>query len=201
MGVTAALTPYAAPEAVPSGLKLVAVQLSVMQLGHCCGSSILLVKMLTEAMTRCLFLFPLNHRRSVHIIFVTPSSSTCTNTVSTESGNRIMDVPYLHILKAILLTDATKHILLTALLHLASEQKLIQYEICLLKVEYYVQLANIAIVFVHLFNITMNNLQCDQLVIGRVAPGDEEERSVATIDDFGICVRQSSACMNTMQLC
>lgn len=95
---------------------------------------------------------------------------------------------YLHIFQAILLTDAPQYVFLATLLHFSGQQQLVKYEVGLLEIEYDVQLAHVAIVFVHLFYISMNDLESDELVVCRGAAGDEEERSISPIDHFGIWV-------------
>jgi hypothetical protein len=101
---------------------------------------------------------------------------------------------YLHILQAILLTDAPQNILLAAFLHLPGEQELIQNEVCFLEVENDVQFTNIAVVLVHLLNIAMYDLEGDELIICRGAAGDEEERSISPVHNlcFYRCVRRVS---------
>ena len=71
-------------------------------------------------------------------------------------------------------------------MHFASEYKLIEYEVSLLKVEDDVQLADIAIVFVHLFDVAMHNLKGNQFVVGGGAASNEEKRSVSAVDHFGV---------------
>lgn len=93
---------------------------------------------------------------------------------------------HLHVLKAILLSYAAQHVLFAALLHLASEQQLVKDEVGLLEVEDDVELAYVAVVLVHLLDIAMDDLEGDQLIVGRVASGDEEERGVAAIYDLGV---------------
>jgi len=56
-----------------------------------------------------------------------------------------------------------------------------------LKVEDDIEFANIPIVFVHLFNITMHDLESDQFIVRGSASGDEEKRSIATIDNLCVC--------------
>jgi hypothetical protein len=73
--------------------------------------------------------------------------------------------PYLHVFKAILLTYATQDVFLATLLHLSSKEQLIENEICLLEIEYDVQLADIAIILVHLLHKAVNNLECNQLIV------------------------------------
>jgi hypothetical protein len=93
---------------------------------------------------------------------------------------------HLHIFQAILLTYTSEHILLAALLHLARKQKLIEDEVRLLKVEDDVELANVAVILVHLLNISMHNFEGNQLVIGGSATGDEEEGGITAVDDLGV---------------
>ena len=81
---------------------------------------------------------------------------------------------------------APKYVLLTALLHLSSYEQLIEDEVCLLKVEDDVELANVAVVFVHLFDVSMDDLKSDELIIGGVAADDKEEGGIASVDDFGL---------------
>lgn len=84
-------------------------------------------------------------------------------------------------------SDDAEHILFAAFLHLAGDQQLVEDEVGLLEVENDVQLADIAIVFVHLLDIAVDDFQGDQLVVGVVGRGDEEERGIATVDDLGVC--------------
>ena len=97
---------------------------------------------------------------------------------------------YFHIFETVLCTDDPEHILLTALLHLASDQQLVKYEVGLLEVEDDVQLADVAVVFVHLLYIAVYNLEGDELIVGGIGGGDEEQRCISTVHDFGVC-RQS----------
>jgi hypothetical protein len=80
-------------------------------------------------------------------------------------------------------------------LHLASNQQLVKDEVGLLEVEDDVQLADVAVVFVHLLDIAVDDLECDQLIVGVVGSGDEEKRSVAAVDDLRVCGREWSACV------
>jgi hypothetical protein len=72
---------------------------------------------------------------------------------------------YLHVFKGILLSYASQNVLFAAFLELAREEQLIENIVCLGEGENYVQLANIAIVFVHLFNITVDNFEGNEFVI------------------------------------
>src|SRR5205085_536967 len=73
---------------------------------------------------------------------------------------------YLHILKTVLLTDTPKQILLAAFLHFPRQQKLIQDEVCLLEIEDDIKFADVAVVFVHLLDKAVHDLEGDQLVVG-----------------------------------
>jgi len=79
-----------------------------------------------------------------------------------DFGNFILD---LHVFKGILLSYASQNVLFAAFLELAREEQLIENIVCLGEGENYVQLANIAIVFVHLFNITVDNFEGNEFVI------------------------------------
>lgn len=94
---------------------------------------------------------------------------------------------YLHVLQAVLLSNRSQDVLLATLLHLPSKQELIEYEVCLLEVEDDVQLADIAVVFIHLFYVSVHDLECDELIVGRVAAGDEEEGGISTIYNLRVC--------------
>lgn len=72
-------------------------------------------------------------------------------------------------------------------MHLASEKQLVQNEVCLLEIEDDVQFTNVAVVFVHLLDVAMHNLEGDELVVVGSAPGDEEEGCVASVDYLCIC--------------
>jgi hypothetical protein len=100
---------------------------------------------------------------------------------------RILGLTHLHVLKAVLLTDAAEHVLLAALLHFACQQKLVEDEVGLLEVEDDVELAHVAVVFVHLLDVAVDDFESDQLVVRGVAAGDEEERGIAAINNLGVC--------------
>ena len=87
-----------------------------------------------------------------------------------------------------MLADDTKHILLAAFLHFASQYELVEYKVCFLKVEDDIEFADIAVVFVHLFDVSMHNLEGNQLIVGGSAASDEEQRSISTVDHFGVCI-------------
>lgn len=96
---------------------------------------------------------------------------------------------HFHVFQAVLLADATQDVLLAALLHLSGEQQLVQDEVGLLEIEDDVQLADVAVVFVHLLDVAVHDLEGDEFVVFGVATGDEEEGGVATVDDLCICRR------------
>jgi hypothetical protein len=93
---------------------------------------------------------------------------------------------HLHILKAVLLTYAPQNIFLAAFLQFTSQKEFVEDEVCFLEVEDNIQLANIAIVFVHLFNVAVNDFKGDQFIIGGSTAGDEEKRSISTVDNFRV---------------
>lgn len=93
---------------------------------------------------------------------------------------------YLHILKTVLLTYAAEDIFLAAFLHLSCQKEFIEDKIGLLEVEYDIKFAHIAIIFVHLFNVTVHNLESDQFVVGGRAACDEEKGGITTIDYFAV---------------
>jgi hypothetical protein len=133
--------------------------------------------------------------RVSYIILVTMSSSAwpgkgCASAIERRdvaTVGRVLDLTHLHVLKAVLLADAAEHVLLAALLHFACQQKLVEDEVGLLEVEDDVKLAHVAVVLVHLLDIAMDNLESDQLVIGGVTAGDEEERCIAAVYNLGVC--------------
>ena len=95
-------------------------------------------------------------------------------------------VTYLHIFKTVLLTYAPQDVLLTTLLHFACQQQFVKDEVCLLEVKDDVQLADIAVVFVHLFHIAVHDFQGDELIIGGGAASNEEEGGISAVDYLGI---------------
>jgi hypothetical protein len=105
----------------------------------------------------------------------------------------MLSFTHLHVFEAVLLANAPEHVLLAALLHLAGQQQLVEDEVGLLEVEDDVELADVAVVLVHLLDVAVDNLERDQLVVGRVAAGDEEERGIAAIYDLGVCIFVSLA--------
>ena len=94
---------------------------------------------------------------------------------------------YLHVLQAVLCSDDPEHVLFAALLHFSGDQQLVEDEVGLLEVEDDVELADITVVLVHLLDIAVDDFEGDQLIVGVVGGGDEEERGIAAVDDFGVC--------------
>jgi hypothetical protein len=68
---------------------------------------------------------------------------------------------YFHILQTVLLANTSQDILFAALLHLTRQEELVEDEIGFLEIEDDVELADVAVVLVHLLDISMDNLQCD----------------------------------------
>lgn len=99
-------------------------------------------------------------------------------------------ITHLALLQPILRPDHAEHILLRTLLHLARQQKFIEDEVGLLEIEDDVELADVAVVFVHLLDVAVHDFQRDQFVVCWVGRGDEEEGGVAAVDDFRICVEE-----------
>lgn len=99
----------------------------------------------------------------------------------------------LHIFKRILLADAAKNVLFARLLQLAREKDFIENIVCFGEGEDNIKLAHIAIVFIHLFDVSVNNLEGDQLVVIGGAAGDEEKRCISAVDDLGILVFEEVA--------
>jgi hypothetical protein len=130
----------------------------------------------------------------VYMIFVTISSSAYQRVSDNPARGarargctpRGSGITHLHVLKAVLLPYAPQHILLAALLELAGKQELVEDEVGLLEVEDDVQLAHVAVVLVHLLDITVDNLEGYEFVVDGVAAGDEEEGGIAAVDDFGV---------------
>lgn len=152
-----------------------------------------------------------NGREGHQPILVIASSSTCRQQGISEwgwkvgAGSCIVCVgrarvaedaaTHLHVLQTVLCSNDSEHVLFAAFLHLASNQQLVKDEVGLLEVEDDVQLADVAVVFVHLLDIAVDDLECDQLIVGVVGSGDEEKRSVAAVDDLCVCGREWSACV------
>lgn len=93
---------------------------------------------------------------------------------------------YLHVFERVLLPDTPQDILFAALLQLAGQQQLVENVVGLGEGEDDIKLADVAVVLVHLLDVAVDDLEGDQLVVVRGAAGDEEERSVAAVDDLGV---------------
>ena len=103
------------------------------------------------------------------------------------------DVAYFHVFQTVLLAYAPQHVLLAALLQLAGQQQLVEDEIGLLEVEDNVKFAHVAVVLVHLLDITMHDLEGDEFIVGGVAAGDAEKGGVAAVNDLGVLVFEEIA--------
>lgn len=57
-----------------------------------------------------------------------------------------------------------------------------------MKIEDNVKFANIAIVFVHLFDISMHDFEGDQFIVRGGTSGDEEKRGISAIDNLCVYV-------------
>ena len=55
-----------------------------------------------------------------------------------------------------------------------------------MEVEDDVELADVAVILVHLLDVAVDDFERDQLIVGRVAAGDEEERGISAIYDLGV---------------
>lgn len=55
-----------------------------------------------------------------------------------------------------------------------------------MKVENNIQLADVAIVLIHLFHEAMHDFEGDQFIVGGSATGDKEEGGVASVDDLAV---------------
>ena len=93
---------------------------------------------------------------------------------------------YLHVLQRVLLRDAAQNVLFAALLQLSCQQELVQNVIGFGEREDDVELADVAVVLVHLFDVSVDDLEGDQFVVVRGAAGDEEQRGVSAVDNFRV---------------
>ena len=98
----------------------------------------------------------------------------------------------LHVLQRVLLRDAAQNILFAALLQFSCQQELVQNVIGLGEGEDDVELADVAVVLVHLFDVSVDDLERDQFVVVRGAAGDEEQRGISAVDNFGVWRRESA---------
>lgn len=67
------------------------------------------------------------------------------------------------------------------------------YRICFLEVEDQVQLAHIAKVPVENLDVSVDDLQRDELVVGGVDGRYEKQGGIATVDDLRVCSSVSDA--------
>lgn len=71
-------------------------------------------------------------------------------------------------------------------MHFARQQKLVENEVGLLEIEDYVQLADVAVVFVHLLHIAVDYLKGDEFVVGGGASSYEKEGGIASVDYLSV---------------
>lgn len=57
-----------------------------------------------------------------------------------------------------------------------------------MEIEDDVELADVAVVFVHLLDVAVHDFKGDEFVVRGVGGGDEEEGGVAAVDYFGVCI-------------
>lgn len=55
-----------------------------------------------------------------------------------------------------------------------------------MEIEDDIKLTHVAIVFIHLLDISVDDLEGDELIINSITAGDEEEGGIATVDDLGV---------------
>lgn len=105
-----------------------------------------------------------------------------------------VEATYLHVLERVLLGYTPQHVLLAALLQLSRQQEFVEDVVCLGEGEDDIELADVAIVLVHLFDVSVDDLERDQLIVLGRAAGDEEQRRITTVDDFRVysCVSATS---------
>ena len=85
-----------------------------------------------------------------------------------------------------MLSDTPQHVLFTTLLQLARQQQFVENVIRLGEGEDDIELANVAVVLIHLLNVAVDDLERDQLIVFGGGAGDEEERSVTAVHNFGV---------------
>lgn len=88
------------------------------------------------------------------------------------NGKKI--VANLHIFERVLLRYAFQDLLLAAFLQLPCQEEFIQDVVCLCEGEDDVQLADVPVVLVHLLDVSVDDLECDELVVLGRAAGNEE---------------------------
>lgn len=82
--------------------------------------------------------------------------------------------------------NTPQDILLAALLQLAREKHFVEYVIGLRKGKDNVELANIAVVLIHLLHIAVNDFECDQFIVLRGATSDEKKGGISSVYYLGI---------------
>ena len=92
----------------------------------------------------------------------------------------------LHVLQCVLLGDTPQNVLFAAFLQLSCQQELVEYVIGFSEGEDDVELADVAVVLVHLFDISVDDFEGDQFVVLGGAAGDEEEGRISAIDNFRV---------------
>lgn len=85
------------------------------------------------------------------------------------------------------MTYTPQHVLLAAFLQLSGEQQFVEYVVGFCEREYNIELADVAIVLVHLLDVAMDDFEGNQLIVVGGAAGDEEEGGVSAVDDLGVC--------------
>jgi hypothetical protein len=89
-------------------------------------------------------------------------------------GCGLQGITNLHVLKSVLLGNASQNVLFTALLQFPCQQELVQDIVGLGEGKNDVELADVAVVLVHLFDVAMDDFERDQFVILRRAAGDKK---------------------------
>ena len=70
-------------------------------------------------------------------------------------------ITHLHVLEGVLLGYAAQHILLAAFLELSRQQELVEDVVGLGEGEYDVELADVAVVLVHLLDVSVDDFEAD----------------------------------------
>ncbi|GMS79324.1 hypothetical protein PENTCL1PPCAC_1499 [Pristionchus entomophagus] len=97
------------------------------------------------------------------------------------------------LLQQILRRDRFQHLLLARLLHFSSQKELIEDEVGLLEVEDDVQLAHTSEVLVQQFDVAVDSLETDELVVALFNRTTEIERGVSLVHDLEVLVLEESA--------
>lgn len=56
-----------------------------------------------------------------------------------------------------------------------------------MEIEDDVELAHVPVVFIHLLDVAVDDLEVDQFIVGGGAARDKEEGGITAIDDFRVC--------------